>query len=478
MAPSGQPGILALLQQSKDRLRGEQEDRLRGEQGNRLRGEQGDRLRGEQEVRQKGEHQVMRARKRKLQRREQSSSTHVKVVKKVKRSDQGAEELTKGLVFNYMNGVVPSLAQEYESSFDVTRNSLHLCQVLGLTRAATAEHQSPNSKESMVKYRTVSTEDLVKSLVLRYLRKEAAGLVKEFTERFDPGETRLELEEVLRGFQGGKQARSIVPRNSHNQWTATNVSKSSRAPGAPKKNGKIGTRHRGYMEQEDAVIRAAMEEAGEGAIDCRAIAEQLNRKAGSVASRVYILNREGKKEMKAFTLEEDMILLEELIVPRLKLEKLSDFKLKLPHCAELTARIQKGRTGVLQHWERILQPLLLQHYTGTLHLRVELMLANFIQDNFTEFLDIEWSRVAVIKEFAGNTESSLRQLYLGRLKNNTTRKFRLDIKDVTIGHITEYCRQVYGQGKGRMGTNKELKQQKIIQFFEKKMEELQITDFI
>ena len=223
MTPIGQPGILAMLQKSKDRMRAEEVVRREKEDG------------------QKGEQQVVGARKVELVRKEQSCSEHVK---KDDGIDQEAEELTKGLVFNYMIEVVPSLALEFGSSFDVTRNSLHLKDVLRTvqTTSQSTGLRSPTSSEPMTNYPIVSTEDLVKAVVLRYLGREAPSLVREFTERFDPGETGLELEEVLRGCRGEKKTAYV---------------KSRKKPNAGKRNKKIGTSHRGYMEHEDAVIRAA-----------------------------------------------------------------------------------------------------------------------------------------------------------------------------------------------------------------------------
>ena len=74
MAPSGQPGILALLQQSKDRLRGEQEDRLKGEQ------------------------EVVEAKRRKVERKEQGQSEHMQV--KVENQPEDAQLAFSSPIFS------------------------------------------------------------------------------------------------------------------------------------------------------------------------------------------------------------------------------------------------------------------------------------------------------------------------------------------------------------------------------------------
>jgi len=497
MAPSGQPGILALLQQSKDRLRGEQEDRLKGEQevveAKRRkveRKEQGqsehmqmapsgqlgilDRLMGEQKVKSGG------GDKRKLRMEIQGPSDHVKVKKKKEDDNEGTDEVTKALVFNFMNSVAPSLAQEFQQSFNFTKSTLHLqdvLEVVGLIKLG------PETRNQEATVKTLSADEL-KALVLKFIAREAPGLVKEFIERFDPGETGLELEEVLRGYQGKRKPK---PGNTEQEVKASVVKhvgktinkNSSIKEEIPKASRKIGATKRIYTEEEDTVIKAAMEEAGEGTIDFKAIARHLNRTLGSVRSRVSILGSgSGRGVKKPFTLLEDVILLEELIIPRLGGDKLSELKLKSCDFAELTERFGKSERAACQRWERILQPWLLQHYSGTLGLRVEIVLSEYIADNYTNFSDINWAHVAANQEFVGHIGNSLRQLYLSHLKRPTQLKLSLDLSEVTVGHIAEYCRNVYGDGKGRPNRVKEERQRQVIDFFQAKVEELGIRDFV
>ena len=41
-----------------------------------------------------------------------------------------------------------------------------------------------------------------------------------------------------------------------------------------------------------------------------------------------------------------------------------------------------------------LQPWLLQHYTGTTGLRVELMLANMVAEKYTSIYEVDWVEMA------------------------------------------------------------------------------------
>jgi len=88
-----------------------------------------------------------------------------------------------------------------------------------------------------------------------------------------------------------------------------------------------------------------------------------------------------------------------------------------------------------------------------------MILASHLENSFADFSDIDWDKVAANKEFAGHTEFSLRHRYNTNLKSNAQTKFKLGLDEVTMGHVTEYCRQVHGAGKGKTGAKKEERQQ-------------------
>ena len=74
-----------------------------------------------------------------------------------------------------------------------------------------------------------------------------------------------------------------------------------------------------------------------------------------------------------------------------------------------------------------LQPWLLQHYTGTTGLRVELMLANMVAEKYTNIYEVDWVEVTrSAKEFSGHTYASLRSIYMSRLVRNAKMKQRVD----------------------------------------------------
>ena len=152
---------------------------------------------------------------------------------------QTTEGLLNGLVFNYIQEEAPSLMEEFEQSFTFTRSSLRLQEVLTQVKVVKGE---------VTKALPEGLEVLEGALVLGFLRREAPGLVEEFMDRFGPGDTQLELEQVLGGYKGDNKAE-----------TATKVTGKEK-PRAKELKSKcmLGIRPKRFTEQEDAVTRAAI----------------------------------------------------------------------------------------------------------------------------------------------------------------------------------------------------------------------------
>jgi len=258
------------------------------------------------------------------------------------------------------------------------------------------------------------------------------------------------------------------------------ILKNHKSLGQRFKNRTTGTKRRKFIAVEDDVIRAAMSQGGE--IDSKEVAKQLNRCEKSVINRAEILKRTGGKKMKIcrFSLPEDLMILETLILPRLMNEKLSAITLT-NHCVkELATQTNRGKEVVIRRWLSTLQPTLLQHHTGTLNLRVERMMANHIVENYRDYSDIRWEEVAARKEYAGHTVSSLKDMFLSKLKNAASQKYKTG--DVTLSKISDYCELVYGEGSSSrlrsMDKPRLQRQQDVINYFEGKVEELGIKDFL
>ena len=249
-------------------------------------------------------------------------------------------------------------------------------------------------------------------------------------------------------------------------------------------NTKTGTIQKRFTRLEDEVLKAAIEEAGEKKVDFGALAKRLNRYKNSITERIETLKRNGGITKKMpFSLVEDTMILETLVIPRVGREKLSEIVLQKHHHADLTKQLGKSSIAVAQRWNFSLQPWLLQHYSGTLNLRLERMLANYISDNYSEFSSIDWPNVAAKTEFAGQTENSLRDMYFKNLSKGTKMKFSLSSEEVTPEHITEYSELVYGLGaigkaKARLSTKKMNRQKDVIDIFERRVADLKLNNFL
>ena len=80
---------------------------------------------------------------------------------------------------------------------------------------------------------------------------------------------------------------------------------------------------------------------------------------------------------------------------------------------------------------------------------------------------------------AGHTVKSVKKLFQGLVKE-TKRKFNLEDSLLRLCHIVDYAETVYGQGAKdlRQSEKKPRHQKEVIQFFENKVEQLQIKDFL
>ena len=235
-----------------------------------------------------------------------------------------------------------------------------------------------------------------------------------------------------------------------------------------------------FTKAEDEVLHTAIKQAGKE-IDAASLAKTLDRPFKSVVNRINSLIRTGGviKPLK-FTLVEDTLLLETLVIPRVDTEKLSEIVLHKHQYADLTEQLGKSPQAVRHRWETCLQPWLLQHYSGTLNLRVERMLANYILETFTDFSSIKWPQVVAQSEFAGHTVNSLRCIYFKRL-NATKQKYGLKSDEVSMQCIAQHCELVYGMGtpKGYNNRDNKIKRQRdVIAFFEQRMIDLNIKNFV
>ena len=107
-------------------------------------------------------------------------------------------------------------------------------------------------------------------------------------------------------------------------------------------------------------------------------------------------------------------------------------------------------------------------------MEVEKMLANFIADTYDNFSEINWPEVAARADFAGHTEQSLKNMYFQDLLCSTRKQLGAQGDDVGVQEVADHVR-------GHQRTwrkNKEKWQQGLIAFFEKRVDDLGIEDFL
>ena len=317
-----------------------------------------------------------------------------------------------------------------------------------------------------------ASDSLLKSLVFNHLMEVSPNLAAEFATSHQFTRSSVKLQKVLQ----------LYTQKGSRKETKGVGGKSGKVK-KQKANREVGWTSKRFTTEEDEIIRAAMNEAGTHGkkVDCTALGRQLNRNGGSVHTRVTTLERTGGEKVKRtyFSLVEDQVLLETLIIPRLRSEKLSEVLMLGSHCAELAKQWKKPPQTLISYWRGIMQPTLLKHYAGTLNLRVERMLANHITENYTEFSEICWNEIAAKNDFAGNTEGSLKKIY-SRLSGHARTKLDVENSQLTPWHVAQYCDEVHGEGGqgGRLSAKKVQRQKDVIDFFCSKVAELGIMNFL
>ena len=211
-----------------------------------------------------------------------------------------------------------------------------------------------------------------------------------------------------------------------------------------------------------------------GKIDFNALAKRLDRGFRSIQNRIESLKLNGGiHKYKNYSLSEDYLILDTLIIPRLKQEKLSRIVLSNCHYETLAMELKRRLHSVRNRWQGSIQPCLLKHYAGTLHLEVERMLANYIADTYTDFSEINWPTVAALPDFAGHTEHSLKNMYFQVLMKSTKKALERN-NHVTLAEIAKHTME----NKPAWKVNKDKWQQPLISYFQKRINELGIRGFL
>jgi len=328
------------------------------------------------------------------------------------------EQLIRSLVFQHLQRAAPALAQAFEASCLLLKTVSASVNVLEFIE---------NSKE--MKNETVLESSVLKEGLVEANRRERRGMkVNSYT-----GEEVAIIEKAMSNKENlavvakqlGRSYKSILDK-AKNIERAASASKTGR-----------------FSSEEMKRIRRAVANNE----DFKHVAQELGRIPKYVSTKMLRMkcNPNLDSTRRKFTPEEHFLILDE-VLPGLKTSGLSGtgfLSLEVP--IRLATELKRNFEGVRLQWDLVLQPWLLQHYTGTSGLRVEIMVTSLVAQKFRDHRGVDWSLlVKEHKEFAGHTSASIRRIFYRCLGRAMKRKNK---SDVNLQEVAEYAAEVYQPGK-------------------------------
>ena len=143
--------------------------------------------------------------------------------------------------------------------------------------------------------------------------------------------------------------------------------------------------------------------------------------AGVIKRRHETLTGDSKEVNVGYTVEEDKIVLTEVFSVNRSI--LKNGQIKIGQFKKIGAKLERPHFNVYQHWKQVLEPMLLRHHAGTLHVDVRTLLVDYlVEQNLNFSQDIEWRELSKLPQFAGTTPRLLQSLF-NSLKSKTSNKF-------------------------------------------------------
>ena len=240
------------------------------------------------------------------------------------------------------------------------------------------------------------------------------------------------------------------------------------------KTRKSGER-RPFLPEEDEILLKVLRKAPDGGkLKYKTISrlvKKLNRNDNSIVGRLDQL-RSGRhlKMRKCFTLEEDLMIIDEA----LKIMKFTRSleKTVLSNSKELGKQFNRNHWSIDLRWNTQIKTWLMQYYNKTLNLEIRPMLANFLADHFVSYKQIDWKFVLTYSEFKGHTEESLRLIFYTKMLFYATRNLKLKRNEITLTQIAEdTARMCLLKRRNRVI---EERQKNIVDYFEKQISVMDI----
>ena len=436
------------------------------------------------------------------------------------------EQLARGLIYQHLKTVTPSLAAEFwnKHSFSLEATHKHLIvdiqkkvvAIASVRRDSKVEDESGAEQNDEWKKSTLTTEEqLVRCLIHEHLKMVAPSLAVEFRGNYSQetvpkhlvgelqkkvfaianttGINKVEDECVRQQDQGNSRSRIGVKVKTYSKDELARIQKAMANEENLRTVAKeMGRTYHSVFDKIRDLRRFAglkkgkfsaeeierVKQAVANNEDYKSVAAELGRSSKYLHHKMFLIkgNPGTQCKGKGFSFEEDLRILDK-IIPHLEFQKLSSAGfLSQSQWMELAKELQRNSDSLRTRWERNLQSWLLQYYAGTTGFRVERMLTSLVAKKFNDHRGIDWSEILnQHKEFVGHTAASIRQIY-HKVYHSTLANAKKGQKEMNLQEVADYAAKVYQPGMERKeSAAKIVHREKIILYFEKRVAELGIN---
>ena len=273
-----------------------------------------------------------------------------------------------------------------------------------------------------------------------------------------------------------KPSKTVSKKNTRKATKNSEINKAAKKPRQVLNRKSYTVNH--FTPEEDKILLEAISSGEE--IDFTKLAKKMNRNSGSVINRVKKLKLSGgvsNQTRQRYNLQEDLKIIDSAVENLQKFAKLDDTPLK--DAEDLAASFRRSRDAVKERWEVRLKVWLKSYYTNTLNLDTRIMLANVVADNFENIDSIDWNFVMSFKEFSGHTLHSIRYQFYVVILRAALVKSKGDKNDLTLREIASFASSAYSKENAKkIPATTKSRQREVIEYFEKKVKELGIKDFV
>jgi len=416
--------------------------------------------------------------------------------------------LSVSLVHQYLRTNNPALVEDFKATYKPKKTSVDLKEVLSnwdenqLARGVVYKHLEKVAPPLAVEFSCgrIILKDVPEELIV-LIKQSFLSLLQEKTilelkdEEVVPAKdvVHQQLQKVAPSLASGVLAKKAKALTKCRQFSKEEVLRIEKAIAQKENIGalakEMGRSDRSVKHKIIALRRTEnfkkgkwqmdenerMKEALRDGEDYKVVAKELQRDPRVVFNKFLLMKSNPNWERtvkvnRGFSLEEDLLILER-VIPHLKFQELSSRKcLSRADAIELSKELQRNYNSVTFHWENCIQRWLLQHFTGTTGLRIEKMVTSIVAQKYKDYHGIDWSELQrQHKEFAGHTSTSLSNVFQGCLGFAKKLKKREEVSLLEVAESAEVLKVK------KESAAKTIRREKIISYFEKRVEELKIN---